>query len=411
MGNKARVSVIIPMYNEEAVIAETYRRLTEVMRTSGESYELLFVNDGGSDRSPDIIRELSLRDASVKLIDFSRNFGHQVAVTAGMDYASGDAVVIIDADLQDPPALILDMLNKWREGYEVVYAQRVKRKGETLFKKWSAALFYRVLRASTEISIPVDTGDFRLIDRKVCDEMNRLGERNPFVRGLVSWTGFRQTAIEYERDERLAGETKYPLKKMIKLCLDGITSFSHKPLKLAGYAGALMSAGGFVYMLYVLAMALFTDSTIRGWASTICLQLIFDGVILVMLGIIGEYVGRIYDEAKGRPLYIVRETLNMQKRPLRGDSAGPRVYAAPAGSPPLGREAYGDPSSYAGESEAIIRAAESADYADPAGEARPVRSRPDSPAAVPADYALRYAHHEPPHITLRHPTGTGGERR
>ncbi|WP_370866558.1 glycosyltransferase family 2 protein [Saccharibacillus sp. JS10] len=317
MNNQAKISVIIPMYNEEAVIAETYRRLSDVMRRTGESYELLFINDGGVDRSPDIIRELALRDESVKLIDFSRNFGHQIAVTAGMDYASGDAVVIIDADLQDPPELILDMLDKWREGYEVVYAKRSKRKGESLFKKWSASLFYRILHASTEVPIPVDTGDFRLIDRKVCDEMNRLGERNPFVRGLVSWTGFRQTAIEYERDERLAGETKYPLKKMIKLSLDGLTSFSHKPLKMAGYAGAIMSAGGFIYMLYVIAVALFTDSTMRGWASTICLMLIFNGFTLIMLGVIGEYIGRIYDEVKGRPLYIVRETQNMQRTPSR----------------------------------------------------------------------------------------------
>ncbi len=312
-----QISVIIPMYNEEEVIAETYRRLTDVMRRTGDDYELIFVNDGGVDRSPAIIRELSARDESVKLIDFSRNFGHQIAVTAGMDYASGDAVIIIDADLQDPPHLILDMLDKWREGYDVVYAQRIKRNGESLFKKGSAALFYRILRASTDVPIPVDTGDFRLIDRKVCDEMNRLGERNPFVRGLVSWTGFRQTSIEYERDERLAGETKYPLKKMIKLCLDGLTSFSHKPLKMAGYAGGVMSAIGFVYMLYVLGMALFTDSTIRGWASTICLMLIFNGFTLLMLGVIGEYIGRIYDEVKGRPLYIVRETRNMQKVPAR----------------------------------------------------------------------------------------------
>ncbi|OWR28679.1 glycosyltransferase [Saccharibacillus sp. O23] len=316
-----RISVIIPMYNEEAVIAETYRRLTDVMRRTGDAYELIFVNDGGVDRSPAIIRELSAQDESVKLIDFSRNFGHQIAVTAGMDYASGDAVIIIDADLQDPPHLILDMLDKWREGYDVVYAQRIKRNGETLFKKWSAALFYRILRASTDVPIPVDTGDFRLIDRKVCDEMNRLGERNPFVRGLVSWTGFRQTSIEYERDERLAGETKYPLKKMIKLCLDGLTSFSHKPLKMAGYAGGVMSAIGFLYMLYVLGMALFTDSTIRGWASTICLMLIFNGFTLIMLGVIGEYIGRIYDEVKGRPLYIVRETLNMQHVPARQNAA------------------------------------------------------------------------------------------
>ncbi|NGZ74035.1 glycosyltransferase family 2 protein [Saccharibacillus alkalitolerans] len=336
MNHQTRISVIIPMYNEAEVIAETYRRLTDVMRSTNESYELLFVNDGGVDRSPEIIRDLALRDKSVKLIDFSRNFGHQVAVTAGMDYAEGDAVVIIDADLQDPPELIPDMLDKWREGYDVVYAQRVKRKGETLFKKWSAALFYRVLRASTEVPIPVDTGDFRLIDRKVCDEMNRLGERNPFVRGLVSWTGFRQTAIEYERDERLAGETKYLLKKMIKLCLDGLTSFSHKPLKLAGYAGGIMSAAGFAYMLYAVAMALFTDNTIRGWTSTVCLMLIFNGFTLIMLGVIGEYIGRIYDEVKGRPLYIVRETLNTRRVPARQTNVRDRTHYPTGGGVSVG---------------------------------------------------------------------------
>jgi dolichol-phosphate mannosyltransferase len=222
-------------------------------------------------------------------------------------------VIIIDADLQDPPSLILDMIAKWKEGYEVVYAKRVKRNGETLFKKWSAAMFYRILRASTDISIPVDTGDFRLMDRKVCDEMKQLSENNRFVRGLVSWVGFRQTAIEYERDERLAGETKYPLKKMIKLCLDGITSFSYKPLKLAGYLGVLLSSLGFLYMIYVIYLALFTDSVIKGWSSLISIMLLFNGFVLIILGILGEYVGRIYDETKGRPLYIVRELQGLEK--------------------------------------------------------------------------------------------------
>ncbi len=199
------------------------------------------------------------------------------------------------------------MIKKWKQGYEVVYAKRVKRKGETWFKKWSASVFYRVLRASTDISIPVDTGDFRLIDRKVCEQMKRINENNRFVRGLVSWVGFRQTAIEYERDERLAGETKYPLKRMIKLCMDGIISFSYKPLKLAVYAGALLSGSGFLYFLYVLYLALFTDATMKGWPSMISIMLIFNGFILLILGIIGEYIGRIYDETKRRPLYIVRE--------------------------------------------------------------------------------------------------------
>jgi glycosyltransferase involved in cell wall biosynthesis len=322
MGVKTRYSIIIPMYNEEAVIQETYRQLKRVMIATGESYELIFVNDGSRDRCAEMIKEYGSWDETVKLIDFSRNFGHQIAITAGMDYAVGEAVIIIDADLQDPPELILQMIDKWKAGYEVVYAKRAKRNGETWFKKWSASLFYRVLRASTDIDIPVDTGDFRLMDRKVCEEMKRLPENNRFVRGLVSWVGFRQTAIEYERHERLAGETKYPLKRMLKLCLDGITSFSYKPLKLAGYAGGLLSSAGFLYLIYVLYLALFTDATNKGWPSLIGIMLIFNGFVLVMLGILGEYVGRIYDETKGRPLYIVRECHGMTKGELTGKKRG-----------------------------------------------------------------------------------------
>lgn len=320
MSCNVRYSIIIPMYNEEEVIQETYRRIKKVMAMTGESYELLFVNDGSSDTSAQRIEEYSYWDETVKLIDLSRNFGHQIAITAGMDYALGDAVVIIDADLQDPPELILDMIEEWKKGFQVVYAKRIKRRGESVFKKWTASAFYRVLRYSTDISIPVDTGDFRLIDRKVCDELKRLPERNRFVRGLVSWVGFRQKAIEYERDERLAGETKYPLKRMIKLSLDGITSFSYKPLKLAGYLGALLSASGFCYLMYVLYLVLFTDEAVKGWASMIGITLTFNGFVLVMLGILGEYVGRIYDESKGRPLYIVQEFYggkNQQHAPER----------------------------------------------------------------------------------------------
>ncbi|KGE19506.1 glycosyltransferase family 2 protein [Paenibacillus wynnii] len=307
MSTKVGYSIIIPMFNEEAVIQETYQRIKKVMVMTGEAYELLFVNDGSTDSCAQMIEEYSYWDESVSLIDLSRNFGHQIAITADMDYAVGDAVVIIDADLQDPPELILDMIKEWKKGYEVVYAKRVKRNGESLFKKWTASLFYRVLRYSTDISIPVDTGDFRLIDRKVCDQLKRLPEKNRFVRGLVSWVGFRQKAIEYERDERLAGETKYPLKRMIKLSLDGITSFSYKPLKLAGYLGALLSASGFLYLVYVMYLVIFTESAVKGWASMIGITLTFNGFVLIMLGILGEYVGRIYDETKGRPLYIVQE--------------------------------------------------------------------------------------------------------
>lgn len=306
-------SIVIPMYNEEEVIKETYNRLKEVMDQSSESYELLFVNDGSKDRSAQIIAELARTDKNIRLIDFSRNFGHQIAVTAGMDYARGQAVVIIDADLQDPPEVIPRMLEKWREGYDVVYGKRLKRQGETFFKKFTAYLFYRILGALTDDNIPKDTGDFRLIDRKVCDAMKKLNEKNRFLRGMINWIGFKQTAVEYIREERWAGETKYPLKKMLKLATDGIFSFSYKPLKLATYIGFLLSASGFFYLLYVLYQRLFTLNTQTGWASIIAVNLIFNGITLVILGILGEYVGRIYEEVKGRPLYIVKEVIGLEE--------------------------------------------------------------------------------------------------
>ncbi|MBH8604046.1 glycosyltransferase family 2 protein [Thermoactinomyces sp. CICC 10522] len=314
MNEAIRYSIIIPVYNEEAVIHETHRRLTQVMESLAEPYELLFVNDGSQDRTEEIITELKEADPHVKLLDFSRNFGHQIAITAGMDHALGDAIVIIDADLQDPPELIPQMIEKWKEGYEVVYAKRSKRKGETLFKKWTAALFYRTLRALTEVNIPLDTGDFRLIDRKVAEAMKGIREKNRFVRGLVSWVGFRQTAIEYVRDERFAGETKYPLKKMLRFSMDGITSFSYKPLKLATYLGFFISFASFLYLLVSLGERLFTTSTVAGWTSLIACVLLLNGVILIILGILGEYVGRIYDETKNRPLYILRNRPNVEQR-------------------------------------------------------------------------------------------------
>ncbi len=310
MKRNVRYTIIIPVYNEDAVVHETYRRLTRVMESIGEPYELLFVNDGSRDRTAAIIEGFAESDQSVKLLDFSRNFGHQIAITAGMDYACGDAIVIIDADLQDPPELIPQMIDKWQEGYEVVYARRSKRKGETLFKKWTASLFYRTLRALTEVNIPFDTGDFRLIDRKVCDAMHSIREKNRFIRGLVSWVGFRSTAIEYVREQRFAGETKYPLKKMIRFALDGIASFSCKPLKLATYLGFVTLFSSFVYLVISLYLLLITDSTVAGWSSLIACLLLLNGVILIILGVLGEYVGRIYDETKNRPLYILR---NQQK--------------------------------------------------------------------------------------------------
>lgn len=312
MPDHAKYSVVVPMYNEEEVIEETYKRLKEVMDSQPETYELVFVNDGSRDRTVEIVEGICSRDPNVKLVNFSRNFGHQIAISAGMDYAGGAAVVVIDADLQDPPTVILEMIAKWKQGYDVVYGKRLKRKGETLFKKTTAMMFYRLLRSMTNVDIPVDTGDFRLIDRKVCEVFKSLKEKNRFVRGLVSWAGFKQTSVEYVREERFAGETKYPLKKMIRFALDGITSFSYKPLKLATYLGFTLSLISFVYLLVVLYQKVFTSSTITGWSSIVATNLLFNGIILMILGLIGEYIGRIYDESKNRPLYIVQETKNFQ---------------------------------------------------------------------------------------------------
>lgn len=302
-----RYSVVIPVYNEEAVVQESYRRLKAVMESTGEAYELIFVNDGSRDKTEEMVSALCDADSCVRLLSFSRNFGHQTAITAGMDASSGQAVVVIDADLQDPPEVILEMIAKWKEGYDVVYGQRISREGETWFKKLTAKGFYRILKALTSVDIPVDTGDFRLIDRKVCDVLSSLNEKNRYVRGLVSWVGFKQTAVRFHRQERYAGETKYPLKKMLKFAMDGITTFSYKPLKLTSYLGFFVSLCSFLYLLVVLYLKLFTEKTVSGWASAVSVSLLFNGVILMMLGIIGEYIGRIYDETKNRPLYVIRE--------------------------------------------------------------------------------------------------------
>ncbi|QAY68527.1 glycosyltransferase family 2 protein [Paenibacillus protaetiae] len=310
---RVKYSIIVPMFNEEAVITHTCAKLIEVMDSLKEPYELIFINDGSRDQSADLIRGICLQDSRVKLIDFSRNFGHQLAITAGMDYAGGDAIIIIDADLQDPPEVMLAMIAKWKEGYDVVYGKRLQRKGETWFKKTTASMFYRLLRSMTNVEIPVDTGDFRLIDRKVNDVLSRLKEKNRFVRGLVSWVGFRQTSVEYVREERFAGETKYPLRKMISFALDGITSFSYKPLKLASYLGFILSVLSFIYLVVVLVQKLFFDGQMPGWTSIVAINLLFNGIILILLGVMGEYIGRIYDESKDRPLYIVRETKGFEE--------------------------------------------------------------------------------------------------
>lgn len=308
-----KYSVVVPAYNEQEVLEETYRRLTEVMEQTNENYEIIFINDGSRDRTYEIAEALCKNDSRIKLINFSRNFGHQIAVTAGMEYSSGQAIVIIDADLQDPPHVILEMIQKWKEGYDVVYGQRLKREGETFFKKFTAKCFYRLLNKMTSMEIPVDTGDFRLIDRKVCDVMNQIHEKNRYVRGLVSWVGFKQAAVEYKRESRFAGETKYPLKKMLKLASDAILSFSYKPLRLAGLVGGTLSACSFIYLIVVIIQKLFTNTTQPGWASIFAIILFFNGVSLILHSVTGEYVGRIYEETKNRPLYIVRETINFDK--------------------------------------------------------------------------------------------------
>lgn len=298
------------MFNEELVAKESYIRLKKVMDGIIEPYEIIFVNDGSKDKTASVLAEICESDRNIKLVDFSRNFGHQVAITAGMDFTEGEAIVVIDGDLQDPPEVIVQMIEKWKEGYDVVYGKRIERKGDTFFKKFTAKIFYRFLKSMTDVEIPVDTGDFRLIDRKVCDALKQVNERNRYIRGLISWLGFKQIGVEFSRDKRFAGETKYPLKKMIKFAFDAITTFSYKPLKLASYAGFFLSFCSFIYLLVVLLEKIFVKTTVQGWASILAVNLLLNGIVLMILGIIGEYIGRIYDEAKGRPLYVVREIKN-----------------------------------------------------------------------------------------------------
>jgi polyisoprenyl-phosphate glycosyltransferase len=313
MVNEYLVSVIVPMYYEEEVAEECYKRLKTVMEDNGLKHELIFVNDGSKDRTMEILRGLAKVDKCVKIIDFARNFGHQTAVTAGVYNSSGDAVVIIDADLQDPPELIMDMLAKWKQGYEVVYAKRKKRKGETWFKLFTAKCFYRFLAYMSDVQIPTDTGDFRLIDKKVAEAFKAMPERNRFVRGMVSWIGFEQTYIEYERDERFAGVTKYPLKKMIKFASDGIIAFSSKPLRFMTGLGCMTITLAFVILVYSLIVKLFGSSAEPGWTSLMVAITFFSGVQLLSLGVLGEYIARIYDESKNRPLYLIKDKINFDK--------------------------------------------------------------------------------------------------
>ena len=280
------------------------------MDCANENYEIIFVNDGSRDKTRDKVEEICESDEKIKLINFSRNFGHQAAITAGMDLALGDAVVVIDADLQDPPEVILKMIEKWKEGYEVVYGKRIKREGETLFKKATAKMYYRLLKSMTSVDVPVDTGDFRLIDRKVCDALISLPEKNRYVRGLVSWVGYKQTCVEFTRQERFAGNTKYPLKKMIKLAFDGITSLSYKPLVIAGYFGGLTFFIGIITIVVAIVKDIFNKTKLIDFGMMISINMMMFGVMLGCIGIMGQYIGRIFDESKGRPIYIIDSTTN-----------------------------------------------------------------------------------------------------
>jgi len=314
MDNMPRYSIIAPCFNEEGVLHELHRRICQVMDQTGEPWELVLVNDGSRDRTLAVMRELHASDPRIKVVDFARNFGHQIAVTAGLDYAQGEAVIIIDADLQDPPEVILQMIARWKEGYEVVYAVRTARKGESWFKEFTAKLFYRLIYRITDVDIPLDTGDFRLMDRKVVEAMKQMKERHRFIRGMTSWVGFRQAGVEYERQERFAGETHYPFRKMLKFALDAITGFSYAPLQLATYLGFTIAGLSAISALVVIYARLFMgDVPFKGQATTLVTVLFLGGVQLITLGIIGEYLGRIYDEVKGRPLYIVRETIGFDE--------------------------------------------------------------------------------------------------
>ncbi|MHB1187317.1 glycosyltransferase family 2 protein [Thiobacillus sp.] len=317
------LSVVIPCFNEEEVIGETVKRLNAFCsELVNLDVELIFVDDGSHDRTPELLRSFAAEDSRIRLILFARNFGHQIAVTAGIDAASGDAVVLIDADLQDPPEVVHEMIAKWREGYDVVYGTRTERPGESAFKRATARGFYRLLNRLSDVPIPLDTGDFRLMSRSVVDTLNAMPERDRFVRGMVSWVGFKQIALPYKRAARFAGESKYPLRKMLRFATDGILSFSTKPLQVSVGLGMLCAALALAGILYALALRLFTNMWVEGWTALMIAVLFIGGVQLISVGILGEYVGRIYSEVKNRPLYIVQEYVGFNQ-------AGPKMSRSP----------------------------------------------------------------------------------
>ena len=304
----ADLSVVIPIYNEEGNIPLLHERLTRTLEEMKVGYEFIFINDGSRDRSVELLRELAQKDSHVKYIDFSRNFGHQIAVSAGLDHSRGEAVVIMDADLQDPPELLAEMYRKYKEGFEVVYARRRSRHGESWFKKITARAFYRLLSSLSSVDIPLDTGDFRIIDHKVVEALRKMPEKSKFLRGQISWIGFRQTFLEYDRQERHAGETNYPFRKMLSLALDGITGFSDVPLRFVTYFGLIATGFAFLGTLYVLYSRFVLRDFVEGWASLMITVLFIGGVQMIAIGIIGEYLSRIHANVRNRPLYIIRDS-------------------------------------------------------------------------------------------------------
>jgi glycosyltransferase involved in cell wall biosynthesis len=318
MASRPKLSLVLPVFNEEEVIPELERRLGEFfanLKGVGDAWEVIFVDDGSKDRSLSMLEAMAARDARYKIIGFSRNFGHQVAITAGVDRADGDAVVVMDADLQDPPEIVSQMLDKYRDGYDVVYAMREKRDGETMFKKVTAALYYRLLNRMLGVDIPVDVGDFRLMSRPVVMTLRALREQHRFVRGLVAWLGFRQTAVKYSRPARFAGETKYPLRKMVRFAIDGITSFSIVPLRFATWLGVLSGVLALVVAVWAVWVKVVQGEAVPGWTTIMMLVAFASSAQLLMTGVLGEYVGRIYEEVKRRPLYVVSKEANLPPAP------------------------------------------------------------------------------------------------
>ena len=312
MKYKSLISIVVPVFNEEQVVIETYRRLTEVFDSIDVMFEIVFVNDGSTDNSVQILSGICKKDSRIKMVNLSRNFGQMASISAGIEYSRGDAVVIIDADLQDPPEVISKMIEKWQEGYDVVYGKRIKRNDETLFKKAASKLFFRVLKRLTDIEVPIDSGDFRLIDRKVCDCLLKLPERNRFMRGLISWVGFKQYGLEYVREGRFAGKTKYSVAKLTNLAVSGFTSMTYKPMRISLYTGLLSLALCFIAMVFYIVSSLIKHTDISFSGMLLMCNLLIGSFILIAMGLNGEYLGKVYDESKGRPLYIVRDTLGIE---------------------------------------------------------------------------------------------------